>query len=470
MRILLPLVLLLMACPYGWSEPERDLNDEVISKRIEQMSNEVVNPRYDKIVRSYLRTYTILDREKAERILGHQIMYFPIFEEYLRKYHLPDDLKYLAVVESALIPDIVSRAGARGLWQFMPVTGTYFGLTINETIDERCDVYKSTEAAMKYLSRLYDRFQDWELAIAAYNSGGGRVSRAMKRARSKDFWQVKSYLPRETANYVPAFIAASYLMQYYQAHDLEPKYPNLDLQLTERTPIHQELPFYEIAQVTQLPMDVIEYLNPAYEKGFIPSTHQGMPLVLPTRVMKKMKDWIDHGQNDPEWMREVFSTPIFQSLPERELNLAYAPLAFTLKSGQSIHQLAMSLGCTVQQLMLWNNLTPERVRPGMELIAFRPAEEKIRRDRQQFTASPTLPGRSYTRTLKPQPENIYEKKINRFLHQGEFLFFWVEREMTAYELATMLPGISIQDVMRYNKFDDAQQKLKPDDKIKIKKR
>lgn len=459
----------LLPIPGRSSEPDRELNDPVISKRIEQMDLDIVSARYDKIVRSYIRTYTILNRTKSERILGHQLMYFPIFEAYLDKYQLPEDLKYLAIVESGLLPKALSSAGARGLWQFMPPTGAYFGLTINEHIDERCDPHAATEAAMKYLARLYNRFNDWELAIAAYNSGGGRVSRAMKRARSTNFWTVKSYLPRETANYVPAFIAATYLMKYYEAHDLQPRYPSLDAQLTDRITVRSRLTFYEIAQVTGLPLNLIEQLNPAYEKLYIPADPRGLPLVLPQRVLPRLYAYLEEVQKDGQARKDMYHKPVFESVPEEELNQAYAPLPFVLEPNQTIDALAVSLGCSVQQLMTWNNLTPEQVRPGMEIIAYRPIEEKIQRERAGFTELNALPSRQLTR-VTATPVNIYEKKINRFLYQNEFLFFWVERRMTVGELAQMLPGISTADLLRFNGFDSGLTPLNPDDKVKIKKR
>lgn len=454
----------------GWStEPDRELNDPVISKRIEQMNLDIVSPRYDKIVRSYIRTYTILDRTKAERILGHQLMYFPIFEAYLDKYRLPEELKYLPVVESGLLPKALSRAGARGLWQFMPPTGEYFGLTINEHIDERCDPHAATEAAMKYLARLYERFHDWELAIAAYNSGGGRVSRAMKRARSTDFWQVKAYLPRETANYVPAFIAATYLMQYYKAHDLQPQYPSLDAQLTDRILVRHRLSFYEIAQVTELPLNLIEQLNPAYEKLYIPANQRGLPLVLPRRVLPQLRAYLQELQKNEQIRKDIYHKPVFESVPQEELNQAYVPLPFVLGPDQTLEQLAVGLECSVQQLLAWNDLTPEQVRPGMEILAYRPVEEKIQRERAGFTGLDQLKRRQVVQ-VGLTPKNVYEQKINRFLTQGEFLFFWVERRMTVGELAHMLPGISAADLLHLNEFASTLTPLKPDDKVKIKKR
>lgn len=471
MRTSFAIVLMILLSPtiglstYG----EPDLNDDEISKRIEQMENKVVSPRYDKIVRSYIRTYTILDREKAERILGHQIMYFPIFEAYLRKYQLPEDLKYLPVVESGLQPKALSRAGARGLWQFMPPTGAYFGLTINENLDERCDPHAATEAAMKYLSHLYNRFDNWELAIAAYNSGGGRVSRAIKRARSTNFWTVKNYLPRETANYVPAFIAASYLMHYYEAHNLEPQYPSLDAQLTDRIKVHRRLTFYEIAQVTGLPLNLIEHLNPAYEKLYIPANGEGLPLVLPKRKMPDLTAYLRRLDQDDRYRAQIQAQPVFESRPQDELDRAYVPMRYTLAPGQTLGQLAVSLDCTTQQLLIWNKLTPQEVRPGMEVIAYRPVEEKIAQERAGFWAAEPLDLRTL-HTVDHRATNIYEEKINRFLTQGEWLFFWVEERMTVGELALLLPGISAADLLTFNALPSTLSILKPDDKIKIKRR
>ena len=215
----------------GFASSPATFEETEVARRVELMNSEVVQPRYDVVVRSYLRTYLVNHRAKAQKILGRSVLYFPVFEDFLRRNNLPLDLKYLPIVESALEPKATSRVGAAGLWQFMPSTGRMYGLQVDDMVDERRDPLKSTEAAVVHLQDLFEKFENWELAIAAYNSGSGRVSRAVKRARSTSYWKIRGYLPRETANYVPAFIAASYLVRYFEEHGLEQEYPSLDLQL-----------------------------------------------------------------------------------------------------------------------------------------------------------------------------------------------------------------------------------------------
>ena len=219
-----------------------EYNKADVTPRVQTLQT-IVTPKYTSAVEGYIKGYTIRNREKSELILGRASRYFPMFEKYLKEAGLPDDLKYLSVVESALVPKALSRVGAGGLWQFMPPTGASYGLKIDRYVDDRSCPHKSTQAAMKHLASLYKRFQNWELALAAYNSGGGRVNRAIKMARSKNFWKVQRYLPRETRNYVPAFIAATYLYKYYTAHELLPVYPELDLQLTETMRVYSYLSF-----------------------------------------------------------------------------------------------------------------------------------------------------------------------------------------------------------------------------------
>ena len=193
-------------------------DEAAVIERLKSIENPLVENRYNSIVRGYIKGYLFWNRDKTERILGRTVLYFPLMEEYLSKRNMPDKLKYLSVVESALYPHGVSRVGAVGLWQFMPETGKEYGLEINEFVDERKDPNKSTQAALDYLSRQYMKYGDWALALAAYKSGSGRVSRAIKRGRSKNFWRIRRYLPRETRNYVPAYIAATYMMEYYKEH------------------------------------------------------------------------------------------------------------------------------------------------------------------------------------------------------------------------------------------------------------
>lgn len=192
-------LLLLTLCYFSVAAQANDLPDfdeKEIVARIKAMKDGAVEAKYTTVVRSYLKRYLHYQPEGSERIMGRSAMYFPMFEEELAKLNLPDDLKYLTIVESALDAKAVSHAGAVGLWQFMPLTAKDMGLQINKYVDERQDPYRSTEAAARYLKIQYNRFGSWELALAAYNGGSGTVSRAIKRARSKDFWRIRDYLPK----------------------------------------------------------------------------------------------------------------------------------------------------------------------------------------------------------------------------------------------------------------------------------
>jgi len=199
-----------------------EVSDEVYIKRLAAIPSVIEMP-YNQIVRKYIDRYITRNRTLVEEMLGMSLYYMPIFEQALEKEGLPLELKYLPVVESALDPNAVSRVGATGLWQFMVGTGKGLGLEVNSLVDERRDPYRSSEMAARYLKNLYQIYHDWSLAIAAYNCGPGNVNKALHRNGDEgDFWDIYNYLPRETRGYVPAFIAANYVMTYFKQHNISP--------------------------------------------------------------------------------------------------------------------------------------------------------------------------------------------------------------------------------------------------------
>jgi len=338
--------------------------ESVIRSRVDSMKNSALQPRFTREVLSYVRTYTELNRPHAEQILGRTVLYFPLFEEMLQEAGVPEDLKYLAIVESALDPKAISWVGAKGLWQFMPATGQYYGLRIENRIDERCDPEKSTRAAIHYLQDAYERFGDWALAIAAYNSGGGRVSRAIKRGRSKDFWRIKRFLPRETRNYVPAFIGAQYLIEFYQEHGLEPDYPPLDLQLTTQIQVFQGLSFYEIAQVTGIPVDWLEWLNPTFQLGYIPESSEGRWLRIPKRVVEPMAEYLAQRKESSGWHHERLGLPVRLNPDHNKVpdySKGYEKRVLELPPDADLEAVAHRFSVTVRQIESWNPGLPDRV-------------------------------------------------------------------------------------------------------------
>lgn len=260
-----------------------EVSDEEYIKRLSAIPSVIELP-YNQIVRSYIDRYVKRNRTLVEEMLGMSLYYMPIFEQALEKEGLPLELKYLPVIESALNPNAVSRAGAAGLWQFMVGTGKGLGLEVNSLVDERRDPYRSSEKAATYLKDLHSIYNDWSLAIAAYNCGPANVNKALKRAggEGKDFWDIYNYLPRETRGYVPAFIAANYVMTYFKRHNISPGLARKPL-ITDTVSISNRVHFSQIAHVLNMPIEEIRVLNPQYRQDVIPGNNHPYTLVLPSQ-------------------------------------------------------------------------------------------------------------------------------------------------------------------------------------------
>ena len=446
-----------------------DYDRAVVKERLKQLSNEVVKPKYTTAVEGYIKGYTIRNRAKAERILGRSIVYFPLFEEALEKHNLPHDLKYLSVVESALAAKATSRVGAGGLWQFMPGTAKQYGLQINQYIDERSDPILATEAAMLHLSKLYARFKDWPLALAAYNSGSGRVRRAIRRSGRRDFWRLQRYLPRETRNYVPAFIGASYLLHYYEEHELQPEYPVLDIQMTETILVYGNYSFYQIAQLTQLPLDIIETLNPAYEKGFIPHHPEGHYLTLPKRVMQAFKDYVEAQRPDRVYDPNEFliSAPVYITYNTELSNANYQKLNHTVLANEDLLSIAKVYQCTVHQLRAWNNLNTEEIIAGQQLIVYAP--KQLLRYSPLEKMEPLVPiAVMMPKQVEHEPRFMVDNST--VLKKEQFIYFVVPRKMRLKALRNRFPSVTLDDIRDLNNIERPNPELAVGTRLKIKKR
>ncbi len=342
------------------------LTDKDIRERLSYLSS-CVDVRTNGVVRGYIKNYVYQKSEKARIMLGRRLTYFPLFEQKLKEYGLPLDLKYLAVVESALSAKAVSRVGATGLWQFMPATGSDYGLRSNSAVEDRSNPVKSTDAAARYLRDLHEDFGDWALALAAYNSGPGRVNAAIRRAGSRNFWSIQRYLPSETSNYVPAFIAATYLCNYYNIHGLRPNEVDFDQQLTAYVNVFEGISFRDISEATGIPYSMIKELNPGFKRDYVPPTNMGHYVIVPQRVMPAFIRYLNTVSGAHKY---VWDSPT--GAGEDFGDGRYYDTQVTVAQAEHIDFFASRMGLCGDQLRTWNKLTTSFVYPNQVLKLWYP--------------------------------------------------------------------------------------------------
>ena len=347
---------------------------QILAERIAKMdAQSPFKLIYNDEVKAYINMYSIRKRNQVSRMIGLSELYFPLFEETLAKYKMPLELKYLAIVESALNPAARSRVGAQGLWQFMYGTGKLFKLNINSYVDERCDPIKSTEAACLYMKYLYSIYKDWSLVLAAYNSGPGNVNKAIRRSGGKtNYWDLRPYLPRETAGYVPAFIAAVYVMNYSKEHNLYPIMPKAIFSEIDTLHIHRRLTFNQISAVLDMPMEDVAFLNPSYLLGVIPETDGHHVLTLPK---SKVATFINNEETIYSYKSPRESR--MDSLMNIKKALPIASKTHVVRSGESISAVARKYGITVNEIKKWNKLSSSKLKRGQRLKVSPPYSAQV---------------------------------------------------------------------------------------------
>ncbi len=337
---------------------------ELITKGIEE-SVMVVKPVYDSRVKSYLRTYIERYPKYTERIIALSEIYFPLFEKYLAAYGLPTDLKFMAIVESGLQPSATSSVGAAGMWQFMPGTAQMMGLRINKYLDERRDPEKSTEAAVKYLKQLYEQFGSWELAMAGYNAGPGRVNYAIRKSGSRDYWKLQRYLPRETRSYVPGFIAANYVLTHYQQHGLAAAELPVEYTHTVEVTLYEGMSFSDINRITGISTTMLTELNPEYSRRYVPSSVAGYKVVLPEYGVAALFEHLEIP--DSEIGR--YTNASIADLEIRPMSFKKQTVTHTyrVRSGDNLYRIAQNNGCSINDLIRWNGLTTTTIKVNQRL-------------------------------------------------------------------------------------------------------
>ena len=333
----------------------------------------LVDARLTTATSNYIQQYLVNHKASTEKLLGKSALFFPIIESFLTENKLPKELKAMAIMESWLDPEAISRSGAVGLWQFMPGTAKDFGLNFNAYVDERRDPCKSTLAAIQYLKYLYSQYNDWALSLAAYNSGPQRVNYAIERAGGvRDFWAIQQYLPTETQNYVPKYIAINYVLNYYNEHDLNPLLPELDLQITSFVKTTKRVDFRTLSKITGLSVQTIESLNPSYKKNIVPKSTEGQYLIFPKRVLKKVESFL--FATEDEQLLESFSTG---STISNELltSLPYVEIDYTVGLMEDLPFIAKKYNIATSQIMLWNKLTTEYLATEQILKLYIPIEK-----------------------------------------------------------------------------------------------
>lgn len=379
-------------------------DDSIYTQRLYDYPTEM-ELSYNSVVRNYIDMYTVRRRELVSYMLSVGEYYFPMFEEALDREGLPLELKYLPVIESALNPVAVSRVGATGLWQFMLRTGQGYGLQVNSLVDERRDPYKSTEAAAKYLKDLYSIYGDWNLVIAAYNCGPGNVNKAITRSGGKhDYWEIYNYLPRETRGYVPAFIAANYVMSYHDLHDICPVESQKDMVALDTIHVNKQVHFDQISKALDIPKEDIRRWNPQFKKDIIPGNFKHYTLVLPTTkayaFLEKEEEIINLDKNGLINHRDNTEKYLASSTSSTSSG---ENVFYRVRKGDTLSKIASRNRTSVANLRSWNNLKNNNLSIGKNLIVKKRAITKTSDNKNE----PTL-------AVIDNKSNVQTKSVNQY--------------------------------------------------------
>lgn len=425
-----------------------NIPDSVYVERL-QAIQQVIPLSYNHTVKNIIKFYTEKKRDQVEMMLGLSAYYFPIFEEALDRHDMPLELKYLPVIESALNPKALSRAGANGLWQFMYATGKQMGLEISSLVDERRDPIKSTDAAIRYLKYLYNTYDDWYLAIAAYNCGPGNVNRAITRSgNKKNYWEIYYRLPRETRGYVPAFIAAAYVMNYYREHNLRPLMPEIPFQ-TDTLFVHDYIHFDQVAEKLELEKEQVRSLNPMYRRDVVPAKSNN-PYVL-TLPSHKVLEFLENDSLVFAYKRDQYFPN--NALAEPSGSTSYftpgdiagkARIQYTVRNGDNLGYISSWFRVRVSDIRNWNNIRGNLIRVGQKLSVYVPENQKQYFEQissMSFAQKQATIGKTPVTTAAAKREPVYS---------GDYEVYIVKKGDTVWDIARRYAGVSPQEILKLN--------------------
>ena len=428
---------------------ESNVPDSVYIERIKKMNSFITLP-YNDIVKNYIIKYSEKMPTSIGKILGLCEYYMPIFQEIFNQYDMPEELRAMAVIESAMNPLATSRVGAKGMWQFMYSTAKSYGLHIDSFVDERIDPIKSAHAAAQYLQDAYEIFGDWNLAIASYNCGAGNVNKAIRRSGSRAFWDLWPYLPRETRGYVPAFVGALYTMNYYKEHGIRP--------VAVATPEHVDtfhinkmLHLKQVSELTGAPLEDLKNLNPQYRHEIIPGNDRQYILRIP---YKYTNAFLENEDSLYRHKADVYFNPV--TIKKIKEDGDGVRIVYRVKSGDYLGRIAINHGTTVAKIKKWNNLKSNDIRVGQRLIIYRGGNAP---------ASASSSSSSKSAAAKPASSSTPAAKTASAIPAGTpYTTYTVKSGDSLYIIAKQFPGVSAQNIMDFNGIGT---NIKPGMKIKI---
>ncbi len=443
-----------------------EFDDILYKERIQALST-TIPLEFNAEVKKFIRFYTIQKREKVAVMLGLTNYYFPFFEKALQKYHLPAELKYLPLAESALFPRSVSDTGGSGLWQIMYTIGIRYGLEINQYVDERKDPVKASDAAARHLNDLYNLYEDWLLAIAAYNCGPGNVNKAIAKAGCKTgIWDIYEFLPKKNREYIAAFIALNYVMHNYKSHNITPItiiFPTK----TDTISIDEKVHLEQIAEVLHLNIKELRELNPVYRSDIVDASKKNKEsLIIPKEFVTAFEQSQEKifSYNDSVYFKPKPARHTYQFTPAKVYTSTYtssykapsikgkAKIYYTIKSGDTMGEIANWFNVRVSDLRYWNGIPGNRIIAGDKLLIYVPKNKEsfYARLNTMSKSQKQQRNKKYTVSNTLSKSHSLPRPTVQSQNDGRFVYYTVRSGDNLWEIAKRFPGISHEDIMKLN--------------------